>query len=244
MLGHSCTRSALGMGLRRGELASLSGQSFDLASESPTVALEAKSSKRRKQDVLPLAWTLVPAIKTYLAGRDANLPVWPGGWWRRSADMLALDLKDAGIKSVSDCGRIVDFHALRGTFVTLLAKAGVSLAVARLLARHSDVNLTLKVYTHLEQSELATAVALLPDLSDAKCEQTEPGKGQGARHQIWHQIIDAACQTMAQDGSDENELPGENAGQIADEKLVLASAPCWNRTNNPLIKSQMLCRLS
>ncbi len=196
---------ALGTGLRRGELKSLTGRSFDLASESPTVVLEARSSKRRKQDVLPLAKSLAAVVKKFLADRDADQRVWPGGWWGRAADMLKLDLEDAEIKAMGDCGRAIDFHALRGSFLTMLARAGVLPAVARILARHSDVNLTLKVYTHLEDSELATAVGLLPDLSDRK--------GQGARHQIRHQTIDAACQPMSQDDSDDRVPPGSNAGR-------------------------------
>jgi integrase len=78
--------------------------------------------------------------------------------------MLALDLADAGIPRADRDGRVVDFHALRTTFITGLARAGVMPAMAQKLARHSDINLTLGVYTQLQLNDLAEAVAKLPVL--------------------------------------------------------------------------------
>ena len=58
-----------------------------------------------------------------------------------------------------------DFHALRGQCGTLLAEAGVSMKVAQTILRHSDINLTANIYTHVLRGREAQAVASLPDLS-------------------------------------------------------------------------------
>ncbi|MEX2307308.1 MAG: tyrosine-type recombinase/integrase, partial [Pirellulales bacterium] len=96
----------------------------------------------------------------YLVGRDPNELVWPGSWWQQSAKMLQMDLEEAGIVAIDD-DRVVDFHALRTTFITGLARAGVAPALTQKLARHSDINLTLSAYTRLQMSELAGAVGRL-----------------------------------------------------------------------------------
>ena len=44
---------------------------------------------------------------------------------------------------------VVDFHALRMTYITRIVMAGTDPATARVLARHSDVRLTLKTYSHV-----------------------------------------------------------------------------------------------
>jgi Phage integrase family len=61
-------------------------------------------------------------------------------------------------------GRYADFHALRKTFITNLSKSGVSPKMAQSLARHSDINLTMNVYTDVVLQDQAIAVALLPEL--------------------------------------------------------------------------------
>ncbi|MCG3128341.1 MAG: hypothetical protein CHACPFDD_03225 [Phycisphaerae bacterium] len=62
-------------------------------------------------------------------------------------------------------GHIADFHALRHTFITNLARGGVHPKLAQDLARHCDVNLTLSRYSHTVISERATALRSLPDLA-------------------------------------------------------------------------------
>jgi hypothetical protein len=59
---------------------------------------------------------------------------------------------------------VLDFHGQRMTYISGLARAGVSPTKAQKLARHSDVNLTLRTYTHLKPEELASAVESLPSL--------------------------------------------------------------------------------
>jgi integrase len=54
-----------------------------------------------------------------------------------------------------------DFHSLRITFVTTLARANVPLALAQRLARHSTPVLTSNVYSRLELHDAAEAVSRL-----------------------------------------------------------------------------------
>ncbi len=61
-------------------------------------------------------------------------------------------------------GKFADFHGLRHTFITNLGRAGVSIKTAQTLARHSDVKLTLGIYTHVDQGEQIAAINALPSL--------------------------------------------------------------------------------
>lgn len=74
------------------------------------------------------------------------------------------DLAAAGIAKTDAHGHTLDIHCLRHTFATLLARRGVSPTVAQKLMRHSDIRLTMSVYTHLELSDTAEAVAALPEV--------------------------------------------------------------------------------
>jgi len=157
-------------GLRRNELRSLKVGSFDLDSTPAVVQVEAAHSKRRKRDLLPLPPDLAETMREYLAGRRPEQPVWPGSWWRRSADMLRFDLAVANIEPVDAQGRVVDFHGQRMTFISALARAGVPPATVQKLARHSDVNLTMGVYTRLQIQDLAGAVGKLSELRRSPAE--------------------------------------------------------------------------
>jgi integrase len=80
-------------------------------------------------------------------------------------------------------GRVVDFHALQVTFVSHLALAGVPLATAQKLARHSDPRLTANVYTHLGLADLALAVENLPAIGGTTpppaADPKQPGEDSG-----------------------------------------------------------------
>ncbi len=75
--------------------------------------------------------------------------------------------KSAFLTYRDDAGRVVDFHALRHTFISNLARGGVHPKVAQQLARHSTITLTMDRYSHTSRGELADALTALPDLSDS-----------------------------------------------------------------------------
>jgi len=154
-------------GLRRKELRSLVPSSFDLGSVPPIVKVDAAQSKRRQKGIIPLPSELARVMADYLVDREPGQRVWPGSWWRRAAEMLREDLAEAGIEPVDDQGRVLDFHGQRTTFITSLARAGVSPATAQRLPRHSDIKLTMGTYTRLDVQDLLSAVEKLPDLRPA-----------------------------------------------------------------------------
>ena len=75
----------------------------------------------------------------------------------RSAEMLRVDLAKTKIPEETEEG-VVDFHALRVTYITNMARSGVHPKVAQLLARHSTMELTMKVYTKLNPTDVSGAV--------------------------------------------------------------------------------------
>ena len=108
----------------------------------------------------------------------------PGVWERKTSKMIERDLMAARDKWLDEAkknddelnrrlksdflcfcnhdGLYADFHSLRHWFITGLARAGVKPKMAQMLARHSDVRLTLGVYTHVELSDRCAAIESLP----------------------------------------------------------------------------------
>ena len=73
-----------------------------------------------------------------------------------------LDCKVAGIPKRDGRNRVVDIHALRHTFGTHLAAAGVAPRTAMEAMRHSQIDLTMKLYTDPALLDVAGAVNALP----------------------------------------------------------------------------------
>jgi integrase len=161
---------AANTGLRASELASLMPESFELDAAQPMVRCRAGYTKNRQEAELPLRQDLVAALRPWLASKPAGEPVWPGKWAkeRRGAEMIRIDLTAAGIDDEDDRGRVVDFHALRHSFISNLARAGVHPRNAQALARHSTIDLTMNTYSHVSMTDLRRDVERLPALGIAK----------------------------------------------------------------------------
>jgi integrase len=71
---------------------------------------------------------------------EAMEPVFPTFDPAQAARMLKADLKTANIDYKDSDGKYADFHSLRHTFITLLARSGVHPKTAQDLARHSTYN--------------------------------------------------------------------------------------------------------
>ena len=66
-----------------------------------------------------------------------------------SAKMFKADIAAAGLVYRDDAGLVgVDFHALRHTFISNLARGGIHPKVAQALARRSTITLTMDRYSH------------------------------------------------------------------------------------------------
>ncbi len=155
-------RFALTTGLRRGELEQLTVA--DVNAEERVVRVRASVAKSRAEQVVPLPRDVAA---TWTAWRREHRPTDSGGKALPpvpAVDVLREDLRAAGIEPETAEGKI-DFHSLRVTFATSLARAGVPLAVAQRLMRHSTPLLTTKHYTRLEIFDLAAAAEKAAQLS-------------------------------------------------------------------------------
>jgi hypothetical protein len=66
------------------------------------------------------------------------------------------------LKYHNAAGAFADFHSNHHTFITTLERSGVRPQVAQTLARHSDIRLTLGIYTHAELVDQTAAITSLP----------------------------------------------------------------------------------
>lgn len=154
---------AFASGFRAGELAALTPAHFDLAADPPLVVLSSAETKNGKPARQPLPVGVASQLRTYLSGKPAGA-VWPGTWAEKPAKMLKQDLKRAGIAYKSETlegAKYLDFHALRHSFVSALAAAGVGPKELQTLARHGDAQTTLNLYTHASTDALVSAVGRL-----------------------------------------------------------------------------------
>ncbi len=151
---------AAGTGLRASELASLSPASFLLDAQPPVVRLRAAYAKNKQQADQLLPPALVPLLREYLSDKPKDRPVWKRRALARCGELVRKDLAAAELPYETEDG-FADFHALRTLFITSLYRAGVHPKLAQVLARHSDVRLTLGVYTKVSQGELVDAVGKL-----------------------------------------------------------------------------------
>ena len=163
-------RAAMGSGFRAGELNALTVADFNPATG--TFRLDAADEKaRRGVEAQPLPRDLADDLAAWVKARQAK----PGDkLFPAPAKLKAFDrdLAAAGIAKYDDRGRVLDIHALRGTFITALAKGGVHPRMAQALARHSDIKLTMGAYTDPQLLDAAGAVAALPSLRPSEPAET------------------------------------------------------------------------
>ena len=168
-------------GLRKGELSSLTVAHLHLDDATPYADLDAADEKNREGSAIALRDDLAADLRQWLAdklqrlqseARAAGEPI-PA---RLSADtplfdvptgilrIFDRDLKMAGIPKKDERGRTLDIHAMRTTFGTLMSKGGVSPRTAQAAMRHSDIRLTMNVYTDPKLLDIYGALDALPML--------------------------------------------------------------------------------
>ena len=153
---------AAGTGLRRGELRRLRWCDVDL--ERATVRVVASSAKSRREQSVPLRADLAEALKAFRPADAGTTDTVVPPRCFPNAKTVRADMDAAGIEHEDAEGRKADFHALRHTFVSRLAAAGIHPREAQALARHSSVELTMQAYTDLRLLDLHGAVESTPDL--------------------------------------------------------------------------------
>ena len=201
---------AASTGFRRGEISSLTLGSFEFDAMPPRVTVEAAYSKRRKKDVQVLPLEVAGKIREWLELRIPKhetllfpLSKKTCGTDRKTSEMMKHDLQTARAAWIAEVeeanteererreatdyltyensgGLFADFHANRHTFITNLSRANVSPKVAQTMARHSDIRLTMNIYTHTDLGEKVDAVAKLPSFRAPTKATTEKPLGQAA----------------------------------------------------------------
>lgn len=162
-------------GMRPGELSNLKWRDIDWEQNRlAVVADKNRKTKNRKTRFIPMS----PDLREELEFLKDNLPVigLKGGFDPRESHQREYVLchpdgsrvrefkhaifnafKSKGITGVTP-------HGLRKTFCSMLARSKVHPRVAQELMGHADINLTMKVYTEIDDGQLREAVNALPTL--------------------------------------------------------------------------------
>ena len=169
---------ALATGLRADELRALEWGDIHANATTPYIALRARTTKSKRGDFLPLRADVAADLsKARGEAGDADRVFARVPRAREHVKWLAA----AGIPYVDEQGRRFDIHALRHEYGTLLSKAGVAPREAMALMRHTDMRLTMNVYTDPRIFDLSAAVEKLPTLTaDAPDSQKQIATGTDA----------------------------------------------------------------
>ena len=160
-------------GLRRGEVLPLLWSDVDLDSGTISVNKAVEFVDRKPRIKLPKTRSgirtvfipdrLIEYLRQLPKDNDLVFPDLSGGIfglnaWRKAWESYLVDLSaaDTGVNKYSpNFRRTVNFtpHQLRHTFCTDLYAAGVDVLTARDQMGHSSINVTLEIYTHLNEQK-------------------------------------------------------------------------------------------
>ena len=150
---------AAGTGARRGEMQQVrwSDLDLDLESERPCLILRPETTKNKQGGRIRLIPQLVDMLRLEKQREEhvSGLIFWRG---LPRNTTLAKDLKACGISVVDERGHRLDFHALRHTYVSVLAELDTPDAVRQSLARHRSLKMTYR-YTDEKSLPVETAIA-------------------------------------------------------------------------------------
>ncbi len=166
--------AAVYTGLRRSEMAAMERRDLHLQGDKPFINVRASTTKNHQQAVIALHPELVAELRLHVA----SLPVGESkifAWVMPTMTRFKADLKAAGVEFMNATGYRADFHSLRHTLATNLARAGTAPRVAMEIMRHSDMRLTSKTYTDAGLLPVADAVLKLPFLAKSEDASTQIG---------------------------------------------------------------------
>ena len=163
-------------GARRGEMRQLQWGDVHLDASNPFVELRASTTKNGKRAILSLRDDLVAELRNLKpSAPEPMAPVFKGVMEPRKMRRFYADMKAAGICRVDAQGRVIDWHSMRHTTATLLARSGVSPRTTQEIMRHSDQRLTNIVYTDVTQLPILDAMARLPRFDNEQPKVTGGG---------------------------------------------------------------------
>ena len=168
---------AVTTGLRRSELSRLILADAELDAERKVLRLAAVHEKSRRGAEIPLRDDVAQQLAQILERRlsalrsesearcepiPVALPPDTALFHLPTHRTFDNDRKFAKIAKKDARGRVIDFHALRVTFGTNLARSGASMRVAQSALRHTDPKLTANVYTDPALLDVEGAIERLP----------------------------------------------------------------------------------
>jgi integrase len=165
-------------GLRRGEVLQIAWSDVDLG-QKPAITVRPETTKNHRGSRLELPSWLGKLLEQVRDNRAKVAgAVRPGSElvftasYRHVTERLRLDALFAGIGAVRTVrgkervvaadGRVIDFHALRGTLATLAAEVGMPTKLLQEHLRHRDVRMTMDVYAQVRSEAMRTEVERLP----------------------------------------------------------------------------------
>ena len=163
-------------GLRRGEVTQLQWADLSLAGAEPSIDVRAETTKNRQRARIELPRWLGGLLEQVRNARALQMGGTPpprdrvfAASYRHLTERLKADALWAELGTVGDRGRVftaagkvMDFHALRGTLATLAAECGMPAKHLQQLMRHSDLRMTMDVYTQVRSTAMRTEVDRLP----------------------------------------------------------------------------------
>jgi hypothetical protein len=180
--------------------------------------IERKTSQMMRRD-------LAAARETWIE----NAPTEDDRLLRRKSDFLRY--KDSQ-------GRYADFHANRHTFITNLGRAGVNPKTAQTLARHSDIRLTMNIYSHTDLLEKTEAVRRLPGLWECFSWGSAPESQDGTNGQKTSRKAERGEEDPDSKGSSEVLAASGLAADGQQDSAAGRSTPEGIRTPNPRFRRQ------
>lgn len=171
-------RALIFTGCRWSELAHVLWADFDM--DRQLLTLRAENTKTSEDRVIPLGAGLFNALlrlmsdhlrvrgeqpaathRIFLTQRGKNWSSDTSNFRRYLHNVMHL----AHISYRDSVGSVLHVHAMRHTFVTRLARAGVPVQTAQLLTGHKTLQLVTAVYTHLQVEETRAAILSLPSVT-------------------------------------------------------------------------------
>ncbi len=193
-------RVALALGLRRSEVLGLRWQDVDLEQQTLTIAFALQDDRgsyqlvepktRNSRRTLPLPPMLIAALRAHKI-RQYEERLLAGSRWQEHGLVFPTSLGTPQsprnlLRSFHRLLKRADlphmrFHDLRHSCLSLLAAQGVPPRVAMEIAGHSNINITLQVYTHVLDGALRSALDGMGSVLDQ--EETEEMAAKKAAHE-------------------------------------------------------------
>jgi integrase len=245
-------------GLRKGELTSLTVGQLHLDEPIPYAALDAADEKNREGNEIPLRDDLTADLRGWLASKLTHLQAEAREHCKpipaqlppdtpvfdvpdKLCKILNRDLKQAGIPKRDERGRVLDVHALRHTFGTLLSKGGVAPRTAQAAMRHSKIDLTMSVYTDPKLLDVAGALDTLPalPLDSASRQENATALATGTDGRLTQEDQRTLAQLLAQTLAGNADKPGSTLSILdnssaADDRSQIYVSVASDKRKEPL----------